>query len=140
MRTDVQAVEETVEIEERDAQPQTRGSQPVLRDPPAAKTLTDDELREVRRRHLAFKETGRGREAGLRSAGGVVPLSLYPYLEVDRLRGAYPLCIFNDTARNIAPLTQVVDRALEDAALEGDDLERSRRWALQMEARIRRAP
>ena len=137
MRTDVQAVEETVEIEERDAQPQTRGSQPVLRDPPAAKTPTDDELREVRRRHLAFKETGIGRDAGQRPAAGVVPLSLYPYLDVHRLRGAYPLCIFTDPACNIAPLTQVVDRALEGAALEGDDLERSRRWALQMEARIR---
>ncbi|HEY5565563.1 MAG TPA: hypothetical protein VIL33_08230, partial [Rhodothermia bacterium] len=137
MRTDDHAVEETVEIEEQDARPPRPGSQTVLRDPQAARTLTNDELREVRRRHLAFKETGRGREAGLRSAGGVVPLSLYPYLEVDRLRGAYPLCIFNDPARDIAPLTQVVDRALEDAALEGDDLERSRRWALQMEARIR---
>ncbi len=131
------AVDETIETEAMEAELETPAFRPSLHDAPSPSPLTEEELREIRKRHLAFKQLGRSREVDVPPADGFVPLSLYPYLDVDRLRGDYPVCAFIDADVGIASLTQVVDRALDEVELEGDELERCRRWTYQLESLIR---
>lgn len=137
MRTDVYAVEETVEIEAMEAEPDTPAARPALRAAAAGPQPTEEELREVRRRHLAFKQIGRNQDVDVAPADGLIPLALYPYLDVDRLRGDYPVCSFTDAVAGVAPLAKVIDSAIDESGLEGDELERCRRWTYQLESRIR---
>jgi hypothetical protein len=80
---------------------------------------------------------------GLRPGGqagvgdGCWPALLHPYRELTAIRHEFPLCLFPPGEdRPARPLTEIVDEYVDESGPDGDEKERLRRHAYQLEARI----
>lgn len=80
---------------------------------------------------------------GLRPVGqagvgdGCWPALLHPYRELTAIRHEFPLCLFPPGEdRTARPLTEIIDEYVGESGPDGDEKERLRRHAYQLEARI----
>ncbi|MBT8401642.1 MAG: ferredoxin [Rhodothermia bacterium] len=78
-----------------------------------------------------------GREMGKRvENAGLLPVSLYEYVNASARRGPYPLCIGEEADDIPTPLTSIIDRLIGTDAQSDGDQERVR-LLLRMDAEIR---
>jgi len=91
--------------------------------------------------NLAFHLTGRrpGKEPGTPEGLGLRPALLAAYRDLTRLRYDFPLVLRANTSddRLFEPLSELVDRALEEVAPAGDDADRLRAYTRRLERELR---
>lgn len=114
-----------------------RPASAVLREEPLPGPDATGHLEDVVRVHARFFRTGR-RDPGHESGRHGIPAILYPYLDPARVRGPYPVCLFDDEKGGTArPLAAVVDALIAREDVEGEAYELRRHDLLRLEGLLR---